>query len=120
MTPDCIAPEQLHDLIDLPDDDPRRRHAASCPRCGSLLAEYRLYLAAEPPPDLDLDRLERALGERIDAHIESPVPAREARPARSAGTSSSSLDRLFHPAMRPAWVLGVASLILVGILYVPK
>jgi hypothetical protein len=119
MTPDCIAPEELHELVVLPDDDPRRRHAASCPRCGALLEEYRLYLAAEPPPELDLDRLERRLGERVAAEIGSPAVEKESPSARPIAPAGGFLGRLFHPAMRPAWALGAASVILVGILIVP-
>ena len=118
MTPDCIAPEELHDLLALPDDDPRRRHAASCPRCGALLEDYRLYLAAEPPPDLDLDRLERRLAERMATAIETP--AATPTPARPIVPADGFVRRLFHPAMRPAWALGVVSLILVGILILPN
>jgi hypothetical protein len=120
MTPDCIAPEELHDLLALPDDDPRRRHAASCPRCGALLAEYRLYLAAEAPPGLDLDRLELRLGERMASTIGRPAGERESFPARPIAPVGGFLGRLLHPAMRPAWALGAASLMLVGILVVPR
>ena len=118
MNPDCIAPEDLDELLALPDHDPQRRHAASCPRCGALLEEYRLYLAAEPPPELDLDRLERRLAERM-AGIATPAATREPPPARPI-PADGFLRRLFHPAMRPAWALGVASLILVGILVIPN
>jgi hypothetical protein len=120
MTPDCIAPEELHDLLALPEEDARRQHAASCPRCGALLEEYRVYLAAEPPGGLDLDRLERRLDERLVAAIGSPAPERESRAARPIGPPGSFLRRLLHPAMRPAWALGAASVILVAILVVPN
>jgi hypothetical protein len=118
MTSNCIAPEELAGLLALPDDDPRRQHAASCPRCGALLEEYRHYRAAEPPPGLDLDRLQRRLDERVATAIgttAAPERTRASRQPRAGGF----FGRLFHPAMRPAVALGTVSLILVGVLVVP-
>ena len=60
MSHRCCDDNELAALGGLPPDDPRRREAAACPRCGSLLAALDAFLAGDD--ELPGDEARRAEG----------------------------------------------------------
>src|SRR6185369_10643294 len=95
---DCATETDLGELLELPEDDPRRAHIASCPRCRALAMSYERFLAADsaadgtaygPPEESAIT----AFRERLFA---APVAraATEARPRRW-------WPPFTQPAMRP-------------------
>jgi hypothetical protein len=63
----CIEVHEIGMALDLPIDDPVRRHAETCPRCRSLLASYLSFIATEPADGPGLERVRRLLDARIRA-----------------------------------------------------
>jgi hypothetical protein len=120
-----LRPDELEDVLNARPQDPRQTHARECPRCGALLDTYRLYRAetplASPAEVADADaRLEAAFERELEAGA-WPVAsaARESRPGRAV-RSTPWWERLFHPAMRPAWGLAALALILASVLVWPR
>lgn len=115
----CIRPDDLDDVLALAEHDPRRRHLETCPRCRSLVDAYALYGAEDAPREVgatqlaDADRrLSQALAREIGATAPSRVPAER--------RSDSWLERLFQPALRPAWGLAAVALVLVTVSLWPR
>ncbi len=67
---ECIPMEALGTLETLGPDDPARRHADTCPRCGAMVFAYREFVRAEAPTGAnvrDADaRLAAFIAERVD------------------------------------------------------
>ena len=68
---ECIPVEQLGTLKELREDDPKRRHAASCPRCSSLLFAFEEFTRASQRPGARVAEAEADLGRYISTHIEA-------------------------------------------------
>lgn len=118
----CFAPEEADAVLAAPADDPRRRHAASCPRCGALLDAYASFMRAESPEaGIDVDRLERKVRERMDAALGvGAAPSAGLPPARVLRERDTWLDRMLHPAMRPALAFGALAVVAAGVLLVTR
>jgi hypothetical protein len=86
---DCIPVDQLETLKALPEDDPRRRHAATCPRCSSLLFAYDEFVRADSRAGADPVAAEMSLARFIAARVES------GEPGRAAGSPSPDRGRWF-------------------------
>ncbi len=111
MTEKCIDIEQIAEVLELPDDDPRRRHLDECPRCSALLLSFQAFLGAEEIPGSDpVDA-----GERLSSFIQSKI-------AKTLSDTSMSGAAPDHPGFlaevvqslfrRPVWVM--ASLVIVA------
>mgnify|MGYP001596573796 CR=1 FL=1 len=115
----CPDEAALGEILDLPADDPRRRHVDSCPRCRSLVLAHGLF--QEPPQDDEAERAADQVAARLDAFREdmiSPAAARTtsgsaAGPplARSADGRPSWWRRLFAAPFRPAWALAAVAVV---------
>lgn len=116
MKEECIDIERIAEVLELPADDPIRRHVELCPRCSALLLSYRAFLAAEDRPGADPGDAGRRLGRFIRSEIERPSPdtsAAGAGPGRT-GFLSAALRSLFH---RPAWALAALVVIAAAALW---
>jgi hypothetical protein len=97
MTKDCIPLEALGTLDALPPDHPMRRHAATCPRCSSLLFAYESFVRADAVQGADAPEAER----RLDAFITRRVQGGEPEPAPVARAPKRGRGRWFElPAFR--------------------
>jgi hypothetical protein len=103
MEEHCIDVERIEEVLALPPDHPERRHAETCPRCVSIVASYRSFVAAEPDEDAGLDRAQPALDARIREEAGRWIPHKPAL------RSSRSLWDVFR---RPAFVVALATLVI--------
>jgi hypothetical protein len=111
----CFNVEELEAIAGLPADDPRHRHAESCPRCRALLASYREFITGRD--ELADVRADATLADALDRGIFGAQ-------ASAADTSPSLLDRLaglwqrigeagmLRPALSAAAVLVIAVAVL--------
>lgn len=76
LQPDCIDVTEIGAVLELPADHPARRHAETCPRCKSLVASYRSFVAAEPVDGAELERVRGFLDARIRADATRWQPSR--------------------------------------------
>jgi hypothetical protein len=71
----CIDVERIATVLELPGEDPRRRHVESCPRCRNLARSYTEFMRAEmgpaARPDAARDRLAEVI---LDAAGKMDVP----------------------------------------------
>lgn len=82
----CIPVERLGTLKQLPADDPRRRHAASCPRCSSLLFAYQEFIDAGVVEHANPAAADAHLARFIETHVEGAPPERvSGAPRRGRG-----------------------------------
>ncbi len=87
MNPDCLRPEDLETIDELPPGDPRRAHAGTCPRCSSLLASYREFVKPGAPPagaDTESANL------RLRASLREEIFEKDPRTSSEAGRSGST------------------------------
>jgi len=49
----CYDSETIDEVLGLPEDDPRLRHVAECPRCGALLMSYQDFLDKQRPSEVN-------------------------------------------------------------------
>jgi hypothetical protein len=82
----CIPVEEMGTLKQLPDDDPRRRHVATCPRCSSLMFAYEEFMQAQAVNHASTGAAEASLSAFIAAHIEGGTAERiSGAPRRGRG-----------------------------------
>lgn len=86
---ECIPVEQLGTLKQLSADDARRRHAAACPRCSSLLFAYEEFIHAGVAADAKPEAAEAQLARFIATHVE------DGRPERVSGSPRRGRGRWF-------------------------
>ena len=107
----CAEPMELAALYGLPDDDPRRRDAAACPRCDSLLRAMAAFSEGNP----DLPAGERLAAEKHLAGalaavvVGAPQPGvggADVRRGRAAPGRTDVRDRRRHSW---TWGLGLAA-----------
>jgi hypothetical protein len=114
----CIRADDLDDVLALAERDPRRRHLETCPRCRSLVDAYALYRAADNAPHeagaAQLTDADRRLTQALEREIAPAAPVRAER------RRDSWFERLFQPAMRPAWGLAAVALVLVTVSLWPR
>ncbi len=111
MEAHCIDVERIGEVVDLPEDHPRRRHAQVCPRCRSLLESYVEFMKAEP---LDGSRVENARP-LLDARIREA--AARWSPSESR-TSSLARDPWWRGLFKPAPMLATAAVVMVAAVFV--
>jgi hypothetical protein len=121
MSDPRLDPERLAELLDLPEDDPRRRTVEDLPRLRARLRASREFLR---PTDLpagaqveaaedQLGRmLERELGVTLGTDVEAGDTTRRHGGAAGAGSRTGRWAWLVSPALRPA--LAVAALVVIG------
>ena len=97
----CVDIEQLGGVLELPANDPRRRHVETCPRCSALAVSYREFVNAEPvPPGSDPEAAAAHLRGVLREEIEGTLASRaKARPS--------------FFSLRPAWAM-LAFVLVVG------
>lgn len=103
----CVGVEQIGSILELAEQDPKRRHAESCPRCSALLASYQDFMKAEPGPGSN--------PQGASAHLQK-VLREEIEGAQK--TSPLTRNRFF--ILRPAWgalvlVLALGSFVLIRV-----
>lgn len=111
MSDDCIDIERIAEVLELPEDDPRRRHLEECPRCSALLFSYREFVAAGDRPGADPGDAQRRLDRFIESEFERPAPDPSAA-GSGPGRPGLLFELLGGLARRPAWV--VAALVVVA------
>lgn len=116
MDQKCIDIENLAEILELPDDDPRRRHLEECPRCSSILLSFQAFLEAEKVPGSDPVDAETRLGEFIKASIDKQSPGTSERVVveERPGFLSEFLQGLFR---RPVWVTAALLIVAAGMLW---
>jgi len=110
MIHDCIPVEEMGRIAGLSPEDPRRRHAETCPRCSALLATYAAFLRGENVPHADPDEAERRLREWAETSLLRGDRA-AVSPVLRAGARASWLDALLRP--RPAWAIASVAVVCV-------
>ncbi|HET6348859.1 MAG TPA: hypothetical protein VFH88_07215 [Candidatus Krumholzibacteria bacterium] len=101
---DCIPVEMLGTLGQLPDDDPVRRHAATCPRCSARWFAYQEFVRAQSLEGADAEDADTRLARFIETHIEA------AETAPVTGSPRRGRGRWFDVS----WLrLGLAAVVLV-------
>jgi hypothetical protein len=122
MERDCYRIEELGEISELPDGDPRRAHLAECAHCSALVAAVREFRdpsampAGARPQDAAL-RLRGLVDHKLglsDLPSGEGVDPRRRRDARSP--RHPWLSSLWRPPLRPAWGLAAACLVVVGFL----
>jgi hypothetical protein len=86
---ECIPVAELGTLEQLREDDPKRRHAAACPRCSSLLFAYEEFNRAHERPNANVNDAEARLERFIAEHVEATPQE------RISGTPRPSRGRWF-------------------------
>jgi hypothetical protein len=61
----CIDVEQIASVLELPADDPRRRHVDSCPRCRNIARSYAAFMRVETPPEANPEAARERLAQVI-------------------------------------------------------
>lgn len=104
----CLDLEDLAALALLPRDDARRREAAACPRCDSLMAAAEAFLAGDAAiPEVELAEAGRRLGAAAPTFARRPSRSVRTR-IRRAGAVIAAVAAVvaavvvFLPAERPA------------------
>jgi len=107
---DCIPVDQLGTLEQLSENDPRRRHAASCPRCSSLLFAYEAFVQATPREGADPAAADAQLDRFIATHVVQD------QPERISGTPRRDRGRWFNFAFTKLVVASAAVVVMAVIL----
>ena len=111
-TGECLKIEEIAELVSSTADDPRAAHLESCPRCRARLMSYKKFIDATSArgfkPEEAQAYLEAALDREISSSTERP---------RQSGRSwiQEFLGRLWQPALRPIWAIGIVVLAVWGI-----
>jgi hypothetical protein len=118
----CPDEGTLGEILELPPDDPRRRHVDACPRCRSLVLAHGSFL--DPPEDVEAGQAAEQVSARLDAFRADLIggashPAgtrtRISRPSVGARAGRARprawWQRIFSPALRPAWALAAVAVI---------
>jgi hypothetical protein len=104
VCPDEVA---LGAILERGEDDPYHAHVQTCPRCRALAHSHRAFVAAADDGGLYGAKEDRRLARFRSSLLEGGPPARE------SGRRLAWWHRLAAPAMRPAWALTTAA-VLVG------
>jgi hypothetical protein len=108
----CVDVEHIGNVIEYPDDHPVRRHVAACPRCRTLVENYRAFMRAETTADAGLDRARAELDEAIARRGRETLPG---TPQGGAGTKRMSWVRVLlrpMPALAAVVVVAVTAIVL--------
>jgi hypothetical protein len=106
MSHRCFDEDELAAICDLPPENPRRREAAACPRCDSLLRAMSAFLAEDDVlPVAERRRAERRLSAFIGERLVMHAGGGAAEPPRLAGERTGESHR---PRTIPWWRLGAA------------
>ena len=107
----CRDPREALAALDLPEEDPRRRHIADCPDCRAVIRAYEEFL--EPSgvhPEKELDEADAELAERLrtDLALDNVPPA--GGRGRGGGVVQRPFQRMW---LALAAALTVAAVVLV-------
>jgi hypothetical protein len=115
----CVDEQALGEVLALPQDDPRRRHLADCPRCRALVLSYQQFLdpTVEESASYGTAEHDQLSGFRHRMLGLAPAEARApmAEPAQNGADRRSWGERLFGPSLRPVWAI-VAIAIAFGVM----
>jgi hypothetical protein len=107
---ECIPVEEIGALARLPGTDPRRRHAAACPRCSALLFAYEEFMRADEIAGADTSDADARLSEFVTERIEQAPAVRAAGSPRADRTKWFSFSLLRTAAVAAMVVVGVVAL----------
>jgi len=117
----CLAPDELDGITDLAPSDPKRLHAATCPRCSALVASYARFTTPGPEADAThVDAADTQLTQFLAREIGIPAPQAPTAPASSARKRHSLLDSLFNLVRRPAFALGAIAAVTLAVTFWPR
>lgn len=107
----CHPLEDLPQIMNLPEGDPRRQHLDRCPRCQTLARQFDAFMHPGPMPTAaDLDGAGVELNQRLEAELDlsmSPVTRR---------SPNHSFWRLAPGQGRPLLAMAAVLVICVGLL----
>lgn len=109
---DCLRDDELERIGEWSADDPRRRHAESCPRCRARRLAFASFMAAEPEPGSRPGEARAALLDRV--RRERGVPGASTPPdggIRPAAMPPSSRRRGWGRGSLLALAAGIAIVI---------
>jgi hypothetical protein len=119
MQPGCIEEDRLPLIMQLPPDDPARRHVAGCARCRARVAGLSAFEnPVAIPAGSRADEADRRLAAILDREIYGQQPGRRVHldsREQSRKDFGSILRRLWHPTLRPVWVAGIVVIGIVGV-----
>jgi len=119
---DCVAEETLHEVLALPESDPRRSHLESCPRCRALVLSYRQFVAPDAQESTSYGTEEATRLDDFRGRLMSGTAAGAgaAAPQGGGAPGGSWWSRLFAPALRPVWGLAALAIVLGGLWLGPR
>ena len=107
----CVDVERLGNVLEYPADHPVRAHVETCPRCRTLLENYRAFLSAEAIPEADLAGARSRLDAALRARASAETPAQPQTPFRMKRAWWRGLLRPM-PALATAVVVVAAAFLL--------
>jgi hypothetical protein len=116
---ECVAAEEIGDILALPEDDPRRAHLETCPRCRALVVSHREFLAAHDDESAYGEPESRRLDAARERLLAEPRPA-SAHRRSAAPVGGAWWDRWFAPALRPAWAIALVVIAAGVVLYAAR
>jgi len=114
MRDDCMDIERIPDVLDLPEDDSRRRHVEGCPRCSVILASYRAFMREEAVAGTDPENADA----RLTAFLASKIgaPGQAAATAKNESVSKRLLSCFTQAvSLRPVWVSALLVIVAAGL-----
>jgi hypothetical protein len=118
MSDDCIEVERIPEVLELPADDPTRRHVEMCARCSVILASYQTFIKEEMVAGADPDDAKVRLTAFLSSEIGAPREAVDEVPGAKEPLQRGLLPRFMKTLfMRPAWVAALLIIIAAGILW---
>ncbi len=105
----CYEPEEIGAVLDLPADDPARRHLDTCPRCRNLALAYYQYVEGKDVNGEDMGTV------RPDADLQRRLALAFA--ARNAGNGNGNGARTTRPGGTP-WVLWLSAAVALAALVI--
>ena len=119
MKRECIEIDEMLEVLELPDDHPRRRHLETCPRCSARLVSLKSFLdISEVPAEADLEDADRRLSEAVEERIVCTSLPREDLPAVQKPRPSALalvLDYFRRQPLRPILAAAVVAVVVLSV-----
>jgi hypothetical protein len=112
MSHRCIEPDQAASVLELSVDDPRRIKAEQCPRCASLLLQYRKFMAGEAGEGADMEGAEKHLADFTAGMIRQRAAAGKAGSSRGHGGESRARSGRIRWLLAPRPMLAAAAAVI--------
>jgi len=92
MTSRCFRVEEIGDMVELSETDPRQKHLDECPRCRALMKEYLGFMT--PAADVEESDMHDA-EKRLSTFMENTIQQTGAYELTQEGAVSASHGKLF-------------------------